>query len=100
MGSICFQSSITRQFSTLQISWANDPSFPRQQRDKKKSIDPVIGDSPERQIFDQEWPKNWNEEEKEEFMFQGCVQNKGGEFFFAPSISFLRNITVIINENQ
>ena len=94
---VCFQSSITTQFSTLQISWANDAAFPRKLSNKKKYLDPVIGDSPEEEILPQEWPEKWNQEQTEDFRFQGCVKNKGGEFFFAPSISFLQRITDIGN---
>ena len=94
---VCFQRSITRQFSTLQISWSNDVGFPRQQSNKPKYLDPVIGYSTENQIISQEWPIEWNQEEKKDFSFQGCVKTKGGEFFFAPSISFLQNITDIKN---
>ena len=94
---VCFQRNITRQFSRLQASWANDAAFPRQQSNKKKYLDPVIGNSSQRDILPQEWPQKWDQDNNEQFCFQGCVQNKGGEFFFAPSISFLQNITSIGN---
>ena len=94
---VCFQSSIVRQFSTLQISWANDPAFPRQQRGHNKYLDPMSSDAPEKPIVPQQWPQKWNQKKKEDFLFQGCVQNKGGEFFFAPSIGFLQNIVNLTN---
>jgi Dyp-type peroxidase family len=84
---MCFQSSITNQFVTLQQTWANNTHFPKEDT----GIDPVIGQG-EQLGGGQYWPKNkdgWDENHKGRFDFSKCVQMKGGEYFFAPSISFL-----------
>jgi Dyp-type peroxidase family len=84
---MCFQADITEQFVTLQKTWANQMHFPK----NDTGIDPVIGQG--KQIDGgQYWPKNkdgWDENHKGRYDFSKCVQMKGGEYFFAPSISFL-----------
>lgn len=89
---MCFQASITDQFVTLQKTWANGIDFPKHDT----GIDPVIGQEKLQgtPIDDhrQYWPKNkdgWDENHKGRYDFSKCVQMKGGEYFFAPSISFL-----------
>lgn len=84
---MCFQRSITNQFVTLQKTWANNMHFPK----NDTGIDPVIGQG--KQLDGgQHWPKNEggsDENHKEQYDFSKCVQMNGGEYFFAPSISFL-----------
>ncbi len=93
---VCFQSSIVSQFSKIQTEWADDRKFPRV--GDPKYLDPIIGhpftSKPEQTAPDpQEWPtKKGNEENFSSFPFYGCVKNRGGEFFFAPSISCLKRI--------
>ncbi len=90
---VCFQHSILSQFSKLQGEWADDRQFPRNA--EPKYIEPIIG-HPATVSFNelpkpQDWPKEWDGKERQEFGFWGCVKLRGGEFFFAPSISFLKN---------
>lgn len=81
---ICFQSNIENQFNFMQIRWANAKNFVK----VNVGPDPLIG-QPE---GTQKWPKNWGEIETLEHSFPLCVNMKGGEYFFAPSISFLKKI--------
>jgi hypothetical protein len=40
----------------------------------------------------QQWPTHWGGDEKRQFDFGDFVTLKGGEYFFAPSIPFLRSL--------
>lgn len=92
---VCFQSSIVNQFQRLQLDWAD-------RRDNNESLDPVIGhpitSSQQSKPEPQKWPNRWDGEKEDfsSFLFHKGVnsflKNKGGEFFFAPSISFLKNV--------
>jgi deferrochelatase/peroxidase EfeB len=92
---VCFQNSIVNQFSKLQTEWADDRMFPRAD---PKYLDPIIGhpftSKPDQTDPDsQEWPtKKGNGENFSPYPFYGYVKNRGGEFFFAPSISCLKRI--------
>ncbi len=83
---MAYQSNIVNQFEFTQISWANDPKFVK----GDAGIDPVIGQG--ENPTSQQQPVKWGEDPKTEIDFQGFVSMKGGEYFFAPSISFLKNI--------
>lgn len=87
---LCFQSNITTQFQQIQI-WANAKDFGPKDV-KNIGIDPVIGQGIDKDKADQQWPKEWGKEEKEPFNFSNCVTTKGGEYFFAPSLSFLKSL--------
>ena len=94
---MCFQSNINKQFELIQINWANFPHFPR----VRVGVDPLIGqpntwDS----IKEQQWPKIWGEDELESCRLEQCVTLEGGEYFFAPSLSFLRNLSTIESETR
>jgi len=82
---MCFQSDIGNQFEFIQKSLANDAKFPR----VGTGLDPVIGQG---ESQSQTWPREWDKPETADFNFGGVVTMKGGEYFFAPSISFLVNI--------
>ncbi len=81
---MCFQSNIENQFNFLQFRWANPNNFVQ----VNVGADPVIG-QPQ---GTQKWPKQWDKPETQEWKFELCVNMKGGEYFFAPSISFLKNL--------
>jgi Dyp-type peroxidase family len=98
---MAFQASVETQFEFTQRAWINNPNFP----EHATGVDPVLGqvDAP---VFGglaapgrtrpgcQRWPSTWGvaENGKTAFDFQGFVTLKGGEYFFAPSIGFLRNL--------
>jgi Dyp-type peroxidase family len=100
----CFQSSILNQFAFLQKKWSNSLHFPSPGGSSWPGQDPVLGPVPQ-------WPQRWRKEydgtlvpappsvEAMDFAtshptecgFGGFVTFRGGEFFFAPSLPFLRN---------
>lgn len=84
---MCFQANLKRQFNFIQRAWANAPGFPPLRG--KPGIDPLIGQGHE---GGQNWPKQYDNREEIKFNFAGFVKMKGGEYFFAPSIGFLKNI--------
>lgn len=56
-------------------------------------IDPVIGQKEVNgRPIEQHWPREWGKAGGTPFHFADCVKLKGGEFFFAPSIPFLRSL--------
>ena len=110
---LCFQADIQRQFSFMQTRWSNPAKFVR----VGVGTDPIIGqtandhrdpdtdpnpedDENNRRI--REWPKTWGQadskSEAEMFpppdrgQFNLWVHLKGGEYFFAPSMSFLTTL--------
>ena len=91
---MCYQKNIEKQFEFLQLVWANNPRFPGKQ---EPGIDAVIGQPDGSEASQQKWPAQWNDqrEKHKPFDFYGAVTLKGGEYFFAPSLYFLRNILSI-----
>ncbi|MDT4894954.1 MAG: hypothetical protein QOH25_31 [Acidobacteriota bacterium] len=100
---MCFQSSIANQFAFIQNSWVNNEGFLLD----GTGIDPVIGQAPQPgpgvpTPIEQTWPVQWGPQpdpnnpgntrppDTETSFFGGFVTLKGGEFFFAPSIPFLK----------
>jgi Dyp-type peroxidase family len=96
---MCFQSSIANQFAFIQKSWVNAEDFLRE----KTGLDPVIGQAPQGAApIAQTWPIQWGPQpdpanpgntkppDTKDFSFSGFVTLKGGEFFFAPSMPFLK----------
>jgi len=88
---MCFQKSIQEQFEFIQQR-ANNARFPK----KGVGIDPIIGqnNNPDRA---QNWNPTWNKSSKNPVVydFQDVVTLKGGNYFYAPSISFLRTLADI-----
>ena len=82
---LCFQANIENQFNFMQARWANADRFVN----VGVGPDPVIG-QPEGV---QKYPKKWGEPETEDYGFKLWVFMQGGEYFFAPSISFLSNLS-------
>lgn len=81
---LCFQASIENQFNFIQSRWSNASNFLR----VGVGPDPLIGQPPGRQ----KWPLRWGEMESHADGFPLTVTMKGGEYLFAPSISFLRSL--------
>lgn len=82
---MCCQASIKDQFETMQKRWANDPAFVKE----NTGLDPLIGQGT---AAPQNWPVQWGSSEKRPFAFEPFVKMLGGEYFFAPSISFLKGL--------
>ena len=89
---MCYQKDIRRQFEFLQANWSNNKNAPAQGTAPDALIGRLSGDQ---EAIAQPWPRRWNGLRKEHrnFSFGSFVTLTGGEYFFAPSISFLRNIT-------
>ncbi|MEA2603756.1 MAG: hypothetical protein QOF89_4748 [Acidobacteriota bacterium] len=82
---LCFQANIGNQFAFIQEQWANAPNFPV----GAAGVDPLIG----RGSSPQSWQTAWDvppDGPTGSLSFGQFVTLKGGEFFFAPSIPFLR----------
>jgi Dyp-type peroxidase family len=87
---LCYQKNIGDQFEYLQREWASESNFP----EEETGIDPVIGQPEQGKTSCQKWRAEWgnSREEPKSFAFHSFVTLKGGEYFFAPSIYFLKNI--------
>lgn len=81
---MAYMQDIAAQFEFIQQSWVNSPDFPS----GGVGIDPVIGVSPGSP------PQRWVDAAGKEvsFSFEGFVHMQGGEYFFAPSLSFLSTL--------
>lgn len=88
---LCYQADIAAQFAFLQERWANNPHFPR----TSIGPDPLIG-QPADKSFVHRWPRQWGNSSKnaveDKFNLSGMVILKGGDFFFVPSLRFLRRV--------
>jgi Dyp-type peroxidase family len=85
---MCYQRDISLQFGFMQKLWANNPSFPS----PDTALDPLIGESANGHGPRQSWPARWGAPATSvSFDLRGFVSLRGGEFFFAPSLPFLRN---------
>lgn len=116
-----YQASIEKQFESIQSDWANNVNSPQ----SNTGIDPIIGQSKDdkRQgSADQEdsssngtsgnlmdgkhrsyaFPKEYNNPSAKTIdgQFNQFVHMKGGEYFFAPSIPFLKNIEKILSQQS
>lgn len=87
---MAYNAEIGRQFEFTQETWVNNRDFAR----GATGIDGVIGQGKNASGL-QTWPKVWGQAKGQPmvaFDFSGFVTMKGGEYFFAPSIGFLRGL--------
>jgi len=86
---MAYNHDLASQFEFTQKSWANNPNFPAGGPPPK--LDPIIGQGP---LGAQQWPKQWDNPlaGSAALSFQGFVRMRGGEYFFAPSLTFLKNL--------
>lgn len=86
---MCYQSDIAQQFELIQSNWCNFPHFPV----LRTGRDPLVG---QRNSWDQSMGQKWSAPKEDGtfslFHFPQCVTMRGGEYFFAPSLSFLRGL--------
>ncbi len=85
---MAYQSDLEKQFEVSQRFWANNADSSRQQ----VGIDPIIGQGRGAGDPGQRFPRQYDKSLTEPFDFSGFVTLKGGEYFFAPSISFLKSM--------
>lgn len=85
-----YQRSIGHQFEFIQKNWANNPEFPQ----GFTGPDPISGQSLPSDYQAQHWNQGWNQPSspRSVFEFGSVVKLKGGEYFYAPSLSFLKNL--------
>ena len=76
---MCLQASVNRQFEFIVRSWINDRDFPT----NKTGDDPILGQGIE--------PQHWHTPRvgPTDFSFESVVTDRGGGYFFTPSIPFL-----------
>lgn len=85
-----YQRSIADQFEFIQKLWVNNPNFPQ----AGVGIDPTIGQGGNTPLPVQKWPKVWDDlaAGTVDFDFRDFVVMRGGEYFFAPSLSGIANL--------
>jgi len=92
---MCFQSDIHRQFEFIQRSWVDNPSFPEflLVRGLNTGDDALIG---QHSRASQKWPREWGRGGRflgrSTINFGDYVRLRGGEYFFTPSLSFLKRL--------
>jgi len=86
---MAFNANIAAQFEFTQANWANNPGFPPNAG--TPGIDPVIGQG--QRLVDQTNTPVWGEDNvKTSAPAPQAVTLKGGEYFFMPSLAFLRSL--------
>lgn len=87
----CYQADIFEQFEFIQRTWSNFNNFPK----PDTGIDPVVGqqDPKAPSYAARNWPAGWNKPTTCPAVdIAGHVRLKGGEYFFSPSMSFLKSL--------
>ena len=90
---MAYNSRIGQQFKFTQQTWVNASNFPLQPPGAH-GIDPVIGQGTNTP-GDQKLPKKWDTPAAgtaNNAGFAGFVKMRGGEYFFSPSLTFLKNL--------
>ena len=91
---MAFNSDIRDQFEFTQKSWANFEGFPK---GKNAGVDPIIGQMPALKIRPKvtcpvKWGDSGNSSMVNVDAIPQTVTMKGGEYFFMPSLAFLRSL--------
>lgn len=86
---MCFVADIANQFEFMQQTWVNNEGFVK----NGVGIDPIIGQH-NGTFGQQSWPTSWSGATNKPFQFADAVTMKGGAYFFAPSLSYLKGLKV------
>ncbi len=89
---MAYNQKIARQFKFTQQAWVNNSNFPTVPAGPH-GIDPLIGqpnNTADQKLFN-EWDNNTSPVVKNASM-AGFVKMRGGEYFFSPSLTFLRGL--------
>lgn len=94
---ICFQKDIGRQFEFIQMAWVNKTDFPKLDNGTEPGHDPIIG---QHKVIDGKGTGFTNLKQDDGTFkripqtggFKQWVTTTGGEYFFSPSISALKNL--------
>ena len=86
---MAYNSNLTNQFVFTQKSWANSAGFPS----AGVGADPIIGQGADTSVA-QTWPFKWDNAAggTTPLNFANFVTMRGGEYFFAPSLTFFKNL--------
>ena len=86
---MAYNSNLTNQFVFTQKSWANNAGFPS----AGVGADPIIGQGADTAVV-QTWPLKWDDTGggTKTLNFANFVTMRGGEYFFAPSLTFFKNL--------
>ncbi|MCC6613454.1 MAG: DUF1929 domain-containing protein [Anaerolineae bacterium] len=88
---MCYQGDIGRQFEHIQRRWAENRGFPHSIILPRTGADPLLGQRRYSRPT-QRWARAWGERRNVRRDFGNYVGLRGGEYFFAPSLSFLHEI--------
>ncbi|KPM47885.1 Dyp-type peroxidase [Jiulongibacter sediminis] len=88
-----FQASLEDQFEHIQKNWANNSDFPQGKAYDKPGLDLIIGQgkSLAKGAYATEWG---NPTSMKSADFNHFVSMRGGEYFFAPSMMYLKTINI------
>lgn len=91
---MAFNADLGQQFEFVQRAWANNPGFPQHNTPNPPGLDLVIGHGPRTRI---DCPLSWDAKAADPGAFattdpiEQAVTLKGGDYFFMPSLAFLRD---------
>lgn len=89
---MAFQADLTQQFEFLQGRWANSTAA-SENAAVECGIDALTGVFSKQGVAPHSWPCPWNAGETNvRVPFGGRTNVRGGEYFYAPSIAFLKSI--------